>query len=96
MEPQWNAGWQVNARHRFAREILRGKNHQIRLASIEIVSIGDDIAFVFTGVEGQGSKNGFARCAVLETVLLDGAAFQIMFEQDIAGRVTRLGGRATT
>ncbi len=77
----------------FAREVLRGKNHQIRIASIEIVSIGDDIAFVFTGAEGEGSKNGFARCAVVETVLLYGAASQVMFEQDIPGRVTCLGRR---
>ena len=93
MEPQWNAGRQVNARNRFAREILRCKNHQIRLASIEIVSIGDDIAFVFAGAERHGSKHGFARCAVLETVLLDRAAFKVMLEQDIARRVARPGGR---
>jgi hypothetical protein len=36
MEAQWHAGRQVNARNRFAREILRGKNHQIRPAAIEI------------------------------------------------------------
>ena len=84
MEPQWNAGRQVNARNRFAREILRCKNHQIRPAPIEIVSIGHDIAFVFAGVERRRSKYGFARRAVLETVLLDRAAFNVMFEQDIA------------
>jgi hypothetical protein len=93
VEPQWNAGWQVDTRNRLAGEILRRKNQQIRVASIGIVSIGDDIAFVFTGAEGQGSKNGFARCTVLETVLLDGAVFQIAFEQDIARRVTPHGGR---
>jgi hypothetical protein len=70
MEPPWNADRQVNARNRFAREILRCKNHQIRAAPIEIVSK----AFVFAGAERHGSKHGFARCAVLETVLLDRAA----------------------
>ena len=42
MEPQWNADWQVNARNRFAREILRCKNHQVRPTSTKIVSIGHD------------------------------------------------------
>jgi hypothetical protein len=51
MEPQWNTDRQVNARNRFPCEILRCKNHQIRLASIEIVSVGRDITFVFAGVE---------------------------------------------
>jgi hypothetical protein len=46
VESQWNTDRQVNARHRFAREILCRKNHQIRLTSIEIVCIGHDIAFV--------------------------------------------------
>jgi hypothetical protein len=32
MEPQWNTDRQVNAGDKFAREILRRKNHQIRLA----------------------------------------------------------------
>jgi hypothetical protein len=72
----------VNARNRFPYEILRCENHQIRLASIEIVSIGHNIAFVFAGAERRGSKHGFARCAVLETVFLDRAAFNVMFEQD--------------
>jgi hypothetical protein len=51
MKSQWNADRQVNARNRFAPEILRCKNHQIRLASIEIVGVGHDITFVFAGVE---------------------------------------------
>jgi hypothetical protein len=37
---------------------------------------------VFAGAERRGSKHGFARCAVLETVFLDRAAFNVMFEQD--------------
>jgi hypothetical protein len=93
MEPQWNADRQVNARNRFARKILRCKNHQIRPAPIEIVSIGQQIAFVFAGAERRGSKYGFARRAVLETVLLDRAAFKVVLEQDIARRVARHGGR---
>ena len=93
MEPQWNADWQVNARNRFAREILRCKNHQVRPTSIKIVSIGHDIAFVFAGAERHGSKHGFARRAVLETVLLDCTAFNVMFEQDIARRMAPRGGR---
>ena len=51
MEPQWNADWQVNARNRFAREILPCKNHEIGPAAIEIVSKGHNIAFVFDGVQ---------------------------------------------
>ena len=71
MEPQRNADRQVNAGNRLACEILRCQNHQIRLAPIEIVSIGHDIAFVFAGGARRWSKYGFARRAVLETVLLD-------------------------
>jgi hypothetical protein len=93
MEPQWNADRQVNAGNRFAREILRCKNHQICGASIKIVSKGHDIAFVLAGTERPGSKHGFARRAVLETVLLDCASFNVMFEQDVAGRVARRRGR---
>ena len=93
MEPQWNADRRVNARNRFAREVLRCKNHQIRPAPIEIVSIGREIAFVFAGAERRRSKYGFARRAVLETVLLDRAAFKVVLEQDIARRVARHGGR---
>jgi hypothetical protein len=81
----------VNARNRFAREILRCKNHQIRLASSEIVSIGHDIAFVFVGVERRRSKYGFARRTVLETVLAPLSTS--MFDQDIARRVACRGGR---
>jgi hypothetical protein len=36
-----------------------------------------------------GNKQGFARCAVLEAVLLSRAGLQIMLEQDIATRVAR-------
>ena len=79
MEPKWNADRQVNARNRFAREILRCKNHPIRPAPIEIVSIGHEIVF--------------ARRAVLVTVFLDRAAFKVLLEQDIARRVARHGGR---
>ena len=80
MEPQWHADRQVNARNRFAREILRRKNYQIRPAAIEIVRIGHEIAFVFDGAGRHGNKYGFARRAVLETVLLERAAFKIVFE----------------
>ena len=59
-------GRPVNACNRFAREILRRKNHQIRVAPIEIVSKGPDIAFVFGGVERRGNKHGFPRRAVLD------------------------------
>ena len=38
MEPQRNADRQVDARNRFAGEILRCKNHQIRAAPTEIRS----------------------------------------------------------
>jgi hypothetical protein len=93
VETQRHADRQVNARNRFARENLRCKNHQIRRAPIEIVSIGHDIAFVFAGAERRRRKYGFARCAVLETVLLDRAAFKVVLEQDIARRVARPGGR---
>src|SRR5437660_798325 len=79
--PQWHADRQVNARNRFARKILRCKNHQIRPAAIEIVSIGYDIAFVFAGAERHGNKYGFARRAPLETVLLDSAPFKVVLEQ---------------
>jgi len=43
------AGKWVNARNRFAREILRCKNYQIRPDPIEIVSIGYEVSFVFAG-----------------------------------------------
>jgi hypothetical protein len=92
MEPQWNADRQVNARNRIAREILRCKNHQIRLAPIEIVSIGREIAFVLAGAERHGSKYGFTRRAVLDAVLLDRAAFKVMLNRDIARRVAALLG----
>jgi hypothetical protein len=39
------------------------------------------------------ARNRFARCAVLEMVLLDRAAFNVMFQQDIARRVASRGGR---
>ena len=81
----------MNARNRFAREILRCKNHQIRPAPIQIVSIGHEIAFVFAGTERRRSKYGFTRRAVLETVLLDRAAFKVVLEQDIARRVAAPG-----
>jgi hypothetical protein len=93
MEPQWNADRQVNARNRLAREILRCKNQQIRLAPIEIVSIGHDIAFVFAGAWRHWNKYGFARRAVLEAVFLDRAAFKVMLNQDIARRVAAPCGR---
>jgi hypothetical protein len=82
----------VNTRNRFCREILHCKNLQVRLASIEIVGIRHETAFVFAGAGRHGGKHGFSRCAVLEMVLLDGAAFQIVFEQDIARRVAHPGG----
>jgi hypothetical protein len=50
----------VNARNRFARTILGCKNHQIRVTPAEIVSIGNDIAFVFAGAERRRNKYGFA------------------------------------
>lgn len=53
------------------------------------MSKSHDIAFLFAGAGRPGSKHGFARRAVLETVLLDHAAFNVMFEQDIARRVAR-------
>ena len=93
MEPQRNAHRQVNARHRLAAEILGCKNHQIRPASIQIVSKGHDIAFVFPGAERRRSKHSFARRAMLKPVLLDAAVFNVMFEQDIARRVPSHGGR---
>jgi hypothetical protein len=65
MEPQWNANWQVNARNRCAREILRCKNYQICPAAIEIVSICHDIAVIFTGAQRRGNKYRLARCAAL-------------------------------
>ena len=42
-----------------------------------------------SGIWLKTSKHGFARCAVLETVLLDRAAFKVVVEQDIARRATR-------
>jgi hypothetical protein len=51
------------------------------------------LAFVFAGAERRRSKYGFARRAVLETVLLDRAAFNVVLEQDIARRVARHAGR---
>jgi hypothetical protein len=93
MKSQWNADRQVNARNRFAPEILRCKNHQIRPAPIQIVSKGHDIAFVFAGAERRRSKYGFARRAVLETVLLDRASLHIVLEQNITGGVARHRGQ---
>jgi len=58
------------------------------------VSTGHDIAFVFAGADRHGNKYGFARRAVLEKVLLDGAAFEVVLEQDIARRVAGHGGRS--
>jgi hypothetical protein len=45
------------------------------------VSIGHEIAFVFAGAERRRNKYGFACRAVVEMVLLDRAAFNVMFEQ---------------
>jgi predicted SnoaL-like aldol condensation-catalyzing enzyme len=93
MKSQWNADRQVNARNRFVPEILRCKDHQIRPAPVQIVSKGHDIAFVFAGAERRRSKYGFARRAVLETVLLDRASLRIVLEQNITGGVARHRGQ---
>jgi hypothetical protein len=53
------------------------------------VSKRDHIAFVFAGAGRHGREHAFTRCAVLETVLLDPAAFKVMLEEDIARRVAR-------
>ena len=73
----------MNAGNRFAREILRCKNDQIRRASIDIVRKGQHVAFIFAGAERRGSKHGFARCAALEKVLLDRAGFDRRLRAEI-------------
>ena len=46
----------------------------------------------FAGARRHRNEHGFACCTVLEMVLLDRAAFTIMFEQDIARRVAVISG----
>jgi len=90
MEPQWNADRQKNARNRFACEILRCKNHQIRPPPIEIVSIGQEIAFVFVGAERHGAITA-SPAAPCSKWCSSTAPFDVMFEQGIARRVAAPG-----
>ena len=84
MEAQWDAGRQVNARHRLRGEVLGRKEDQVGRASVGIVHERHYIAVVLGGVWCGRGEHGLARGGVAaEFVRLHGALDQVVLEDGV-------------